>query len=231
MLQIHQNSLLLKFLSSKQKLSNLLVKLLPSNFLDRSQLTKNILLACNNADMGQDEERVKKLKLPTDLNLKSSSGIAALYIFISTHTSKSPRKQWALMTKKGFPGPALFEEAKVNWLKRVNKLINENKFTTQITPDVLATFIRKASKDLDIKFSKSMIKLAIKEIPEGLPHPKSLNHVWHKLVTGPLSKVPMTWHKAMKEAYQRKYYPQEASTRQESPQNGKKNTWVVIFES
>ena len=175
--------------------------------LDRSELTRNILLACNNADMDHDEEKVKKLKMPVDLNLTSSTGIAALYRFISTHASKSPRKQWALLTKKGFSDPALFEEAKVDWLKGVNKLINENKFTTQITPDVLSTFIRKASKDLDIKFSKSMIKLAVKEIPEGLPHPKSLNHIWHKLVTDPLSKVPMTWNKAMKEAYQREYYP------------------------
>ena len=123
--------------------------------------------------MDHDKEKVKKLKMPVDLNLTSSSGIAALYRFISTHTSKTPRKQWALLTKKGFPDPALFEEAKVDWFKGVNKLINENKFTTQKTPEVLATFIRKVSKDLDIKFSKSMIKLAVKEIPEGLPHPKA----------------------------------------------------------
>ena len=111
------------------------------------------------------------------------------------------------MTKKGFLDPTLFEEAKVNWLKGVHSLIDQNKFTTQITPEVLATFIRKASKNLDIKFSKSMINLAIKEIPKGIPQLKSLNQIWYKLVTDPLRKIPMTWNKAMKEAYKRECYP------------------------
>ena len=157
--------------------------------------------------MDHDEERVKKLKLPTDLKMKSLSGIAALYRFISTHASKSPRKQWALMTKKSFSDSSLFEEAKVNWLKGVHSFIDQNKFTTQITTEVLATFIRKASKNLDIKFSKSMINLAIKEIPKGIPQLKSLNQIWYKLVTDPLRKIPMTWNKAMKEAYKRECYP------------------------
>ena len=77
----------------------------------------------------------------------------------------------------------------------------------KITPEVLADLVCQAAKANSIKFSKSMTKLTVKEVPEGLPTAKSLNHIWFKLSTDPLSKIPLTWNEAMKKAYQRDTYP------------------------
>ena len=109
--------------------------------------------------------------------------------------------------QEGFTDPALFEEFKVKWHKSLQGLIRANKMERQITPEVLADLVRQAAKANSIKFSKSMTKLTVKEVPEGLPTAKSLNHIWFKLSTDPLSKIPLTWNEAMKKAYQRDTYP------------------------
>ena len=175
--------------------------------LDRDELMKNIIGACSKAEVGQNDDKVRKIKIPLDYDLKSSSSLAALYRYICTHATDAPRRHWATLMQQGFTDPALFEESKVKWHKSINALINANKMERQITPEVLADLVRQAAKDNTIKFSKSMTQLTIKEIPEGLPSVKSLNHIWFKLATDPLSKIPLTWNKAMKDAYPRDSYP------------------------
>ena len=174
---------------------------------DREELMKSIIKTCADVHVGQNDDKVRRIKIPLDYNLKSSSSLAALYRYICTHASDSPRRHWATLTQEGFTDPALFEESKVKWHKSLQSLINSNKMERQITPEVLADLIREAAKANNIKFSKSMTKLTVKEVPEGLPSAKSLNHIWFKLITDPLSKVPLTWNEAMKKAYQRNTYP------------------------
>ena len=189
----------------KERVSNL-----QKNFglnLDRDELMKSILLACNKADIGQNDGQVRRLKIPLDYDLKSTSSLAALYRYICTHATDSPRRHWATLMQEGFTDPALFEESKVKWHKSLQELIRANKMERQITPEVLADLVRQAAKANNIKFSKSMAKLTVKEVPEGLPTVKSLNHIWFKLSTDPLSKIPLTWNEAMKKAYQRDTYP------------------------
>ena len=167
---------------------------------------KSILLACNKTDIGQNNKHVRKLNIPLDYHLKSTSNLAALFCYICTHATDSPRQHWATLMQEGLLDPALFEESKVKWHNSLQKHNHSNKMERQITPKLLVEMVCQVAKANSIKFSKNMTKLTVKKLPEGFPTTKSLNHIWFKLSTDPLTKIPLRLNEAMKKAYQRDTY-------------------------
>ena len=108
--------------------------------------------------------------------------------------------------QEGLLDPALFEESKVKWHNSLQKHNHSNKMERQITPKLLVDMVCQVAKANSIKFSKNITKLTVKKLPEGFPTTKSLNHIWFKLSTDPLTKIPLTLNEAMQKAYQRDTY-------------------------